>query len=299
MNALMSQAQISDGPLSRRPSRSWSVAILVATSLFATVGTGCGSKSTAPSATPGASGTSTATSSATSGATSTSGATPTSGAALPQAAQVIAQSVKQTKTLHSVHIALTATNVPTLQVSNVNADVTNLPQSGGGRAVGDAQFRLTPDAPFVPTSFVVQNKTFYTKNSDGSYKSVGPSEKIYDPGVILDTDKGLSNVISNVQNPQVQGRETINGVATVKVTGTIDPKVTGPVVPGLGKGGGPMPITLWIADEPTPTTPLPSDAAAPSSGPNLVRMEINKDQGSVDVTLSAWSQPVTIPNATG
>ena len=209
-------------------------------------------------------------------------------------------SQKTTLTLHSVHVSLTATDVPTLNVQKLDGDVTNLPQ-GDGRAVGTANVRVGPSAPFNETGFLVDNKTLYTKQGAGAYKSVGPAEKIYDPGIILDKDKGLANVISKVQNPTVQGRETINGVATVKVTGTIDAAVVDPVIPTLGRGGGTLPITLWIADVPLSATPtsLPSDAPSPGTGPNLVQMLVNKDQGSVTVTLSNWSKPVDIPSPTG
>ena len=55
-----------------------------------------------------------------------------------------------------------------------------------------------------------------------------------------------------IQNPQIAGNETINGIATVKVTGTIDGAVIDPVVPQLGKGGGTLPITLYIVDTGAP-----------------------------------------------
>jgi lipoprotein LprG len=257
---------------------------VVTASLIAALVAGCGSESKTPQTT---------------GASGTSSATATSGA--PQAAKIVAESAKTTMTLHSVHIALTATNLPKLPVSNVNGDATNLPQ-GSGRAVGDAKFRATPDAPFVETQFLVADKTFYTKNADGTYTPVGPSPKIYDPAVILDKNKGLANIIRSVQNPTVDGKETIDGVATVKVSGTIDAAVIDPVVPTLGQGGGTLPISLWIADvapAATLTTSLASDAPSPGNGPNLVRMVVNKDQGSVDVTLSAWEKPVNIPSPTG
>ena len=187
-----------------------------------------------------------------------------------------------------------------LPVSSVNADVSS-EQQGNGQAVGDAKFRATPDAPFVDTSFLVTNRIFYTKGPDGKYNNVGPSEKIYDPAVILDKDKGLANVIKQVQNPKVDGKETVNGVATVKVSGTIDASVIDPVIPTLGQGGGSLPITLWIADV-TPaatTTTIPSDQPSPGNGPNLVQMQVTKDQGSVNVAFSNWAKPVTIPSPTG
>jgi hypothetical protein len=281
MNALISQAQISHRPVSRPYSRSAVVAISVAAALFAMIVAGCGKKSsTATSQSPEASGT-------------TSSATPTAGTASPQAAQLLQDCSKATTALHSLHVNLMTTNLTTLPMESVDADVTNQPKDQGGRAVGTAKVRLQPQADAVTKDFVVTNKTMYTKTEGGTYVSVGPAVKIYDPGVILSKEKGLGSVIGKVQNPQIAGNETIDGVATVKVTGTIDGAVIDPVVPQLGKGGGTLPITLYIVD-----VNAAGGAPGPAPSPNLVRMVVDKGQGNVTVTLSAWGQPVNIPNPT-
>jgi hypothetical protein len=197
---------------------------------------------------------------------------------------------KATTALHSLHVNLMTTNLTSLPMESVNADVTNQPQDQGGRAVGTAKVRLQPQANTVTKDFVVTNKTMYTKDEAGNYTSVGPAVKIYDPGVILSKEKGLGHVIGQVQNPQIAGNETIDGVATVKVTGTIDSAVIDPVIPQLGKDGGSLPITLYIVD-------VNAAGGEPgSASPNLVRMVVDKDQGNVTVTLSAWGEPVNIPN---
>ncbi|RFZ35022.1 Lipoprotein LprG precursor [Mycobacterium marinum] len=292
MNGLISQAHTSHRLLSRpcrRFSTPTSVAILFATALVATVMTGCGHKSTtATSQTPGASGTS--------ATTATSGAT---GAPSPQAQQILQDSSKATKGLHSVHVAVNVTDLPKLPFESVNADVTNQPQ-GNGQAVGNAKVRMQPDAPAVATDFLVTNKTMYTKNGE-TYTSVGPAQRIYDPGIILDKDRGLGAVIAQVQNPKIEGNETVDGMATVKVSGTIDGAVIDPIVPQLGKDGGTMPITLWIVDT-SAQAPASSTAESPAPEPpaaNLVRMVVDKGQGNVEITLSNWGVPVTIPNPTG
>nr|WP_269151277.1 LppX_LprAFG lipoprotein [Mycobacterium lacus] len=248
--------------------------------------TGCGKKSsTATSQTPGASGTS-------------SPASPTSGAPSSQAAQLVQDCSKATTALHSLHVVLSTDNITTLPMESVDADVTNQPQDQGGRAVGNANVRLQPNTPAVAKQFVVTNKTMYTKNDDGTYTPMGPAQRIYDPGVVLSKDKGLGAVVGKVQSPQVAGNETINGVAAVKVTGTIDAAVIDPVVPGLGKGGGTLPIALYIVDVNAAGASPTATPGAPSRGPdpNLVRMVVDKDQGHVTITLSAWGQPVNIPN---
>jgi hypothetical protein len=194
---------------------------------------------------------------------------------------------KATTALHSLHLILATTNLTTLPMESVDADVTNLPQ-GNGQAVGHATIRLVPQGQPVSKDFLVTNKTMYTKNEAGAYNSVGPAVKIYDPGIILDKDKGLGSAVGKVQEPQVAGNENINGVATVKVTGKIDAAVIDPIIPQIGKGGGTLPVTLYITDV----------KATPGGAANLVRMVVDKDQGHVTLTLSAWGQPVNIPNPT-
>lgn len=261
MNGLISQACGSHRP--RRPSSLGAVAILIAATLFATVVAGCGKKPTTASS-------------------------PSPGSPSPEAQQILQDSSKATKGLHSVHVVVTVNNLSTLPFESVDADVTNQPQ-GNGQAVGNAKVRMKPNTPVVATEFLVTNKTMYTKRG-GDYVSVGPAEKIYDPGIILDKDRGLGAVVGRVQNPTIQGRDAIDGLATVKVSGTIDAAVIDPIVPQLGKGGGRLPITLWIVD---------TNASTPAPAANLVRMVIDKDQGNVDITLSNWGAPVTIPNPAG
>lgn len=93
----------------------------------------------------------------------------------------------------------------------------------------------------------------------------------------------MGNIIANVKNPKTGEPETIAGVRTVPVTGTVDAAVVNAVIPGLGDSGE-LPITLWVA-EGTPA--------------NLVKMDVTKDPGNVVVTLSKWGEPVTIPNTEG
>ncbi|ORV71141.1 LppX_LprAFG lipoprotein [Mycobacterium gastri] len=287
MNGLISQTQTSHRRVTHPPSIPVPAAMVFAAALIATVISGCGHKSTtATSQTSGASG---APTSATSGAT---------GAPSPEAQQLLQDSSKATKALHSLHVNLATTNITTLPMESVDADVTNQPE-GNAQAVGNATVRMQPKAPVVSKQFLVTKKTMYTKDDSGKYTSLGPAEKIYDPGIIMDKDKGLGNVIGKVASAQIAGKETIDGVATVKVTGTIDAAVIDPVVPQLGKGGGTLPVTLYITDVNAAGAGTTATSGAPAPSPNLVRMVIDKDQGHVTITLSAWGAPVTIPNPTG
>ncbi|MET9211123.1 MULTISPECIES: LppX_LprAFG lipoprotein [unclassified Nocardia] len=218
---------------------------------------------------------------------------------LPDGAQIVKESAKTTQTLHTVHLKINVKNLPNLPVETVSADVTNETQ-GSGAAMGEAKVKLKPEADFTESKFLVVDKVLYTQ-AGGRYVPAGPAEKVYDPGVILDKDKGIANVIANVQNPKTEGREVIDGINTVKVTGTIDAAVIDPIVPRVGENAGTMPITLWIQDTAPPASDStkPSDAASTGEGPNLVRAVVKKDQGEVTVGLSNWAKPVNIVKPAG
>lgn len=238
-------------------------------------------------------------SSTTSSATSSPSSPPPS--QLPDGAQLISESAKTTETLHSVHLNITITNIPNLPVNTISADVTNQPS---GQAIGDASVRLKEGDPFTTTKFLAVDKKIYVSSDGTKYVPVGGTSKFYDPGVILDKDKGIANVIAHVKDAKAVDREKVDGVNTVKVTGTIDPTVIDPVVPKIGdKVSGSLPITLWITDVTPPAsgsgTTLPSTAASPGTGPNLVEAQVDKDKGNAKIELSNWAKPVTVTKPAG
>lgn len=227
---------------------------------------------------------------------STTSSAPPSGQ-LPEAAQIVQESARTTQTLQAVHLNLKVDNLTNLPVETVSADVTNQPQ-GAGQAIGEAKVRTKPEADFIQAKFLVVDKVMYAQTGGSSaYAKVGSAEQIYDPGVILDKDKGLANLIAQVKNPKVEGREKLDGTDTVKVSGTIDSSVIDPIVPKSGDPAGTFPITLWIADVAPPSgsaSALPSQAASPGTGPNLVQAVVKRDPGTIKVTLSAWGKPVKV-----
>ncbi|MEV5838880.1 LppX_LprAFG lipoprotein [Nocardia sp. NPDC052112] len=271
MSDLTARARISHRIRFRRPGL---VPAVVAASMFAALVTGCDSSSDSK----------------------TTSSAPPSGQ-LPDAAQIVQESARTTQTLQAVHLNLKVDNLTTLPVESVSADVTNQPQ-GAGQAIGEAKVRTKPEADFIQAKFLVVDKEMYAQTgSSSAYAKIGPAEQIYDPGVILDKDKGLANLIAQVKNPKVEGREKVDGTDTVKVTGTIDSTVIDPIVPKSGDPAGTFPITLWIADVAPPSgsaSALPSTAASPGTGPNLVQAVVKRDPGTIKVTLSAWGKPVKV-----
>lgn len=283
--------------LPSRPSTARAGALVAAASLLAVFVAGCSNPTSTEETTSESAGASSTP--AASASTSAAASAPASEQPLPEGPQIIAESARTTETLRSVHLVLKSTNLPNLPVESVDADVTNLPE-GAASAVGTANFRPSRDEEYVQTEFLAVDRVMYVKAPDGSYTDMGASERIYDPGVILDKDMGLAHVISEVQDPVVIGREDLGGVATIKVEGFIAPDVIDPVVPRLGADTTePLPVTLWIADVPPPAAgeepTIADDAQSTGAGPNLVQINIVRDDGNVNVVLSKWAEPVTIP----
>jgi lipoprotein LprG len=86
-------------------------------------------------------------------------------------------------------------------------------------------------------------------------------------------------VLANFTNAKAEGRETINGQSTIKISGNVAPDAVNKIIPSLS-ATQPMPATVWIQE---------------SGDHQLVQANLQKSQGnSVQVTLSDWGKPVTV-----
>ncbi len=86
-------------------------------------------------------------------------------------------------------------------------------------------------------------------------------------------------MISNFSDPKADGRETMSGVKTVRVTGNVSADAVNKIAPQLGVTG-PVPGTAWIAEE---------------GNHELMQIKLEPTQGnSVSMTLSDWGKPVTV-----
>ena len=288
MNGLITQAQISHRRISRRPSTPVSVAICSRRHLLATVITGCGSKSShwVPPKLRGHAGS----------LPRHPGHPPRREHRLPlhqKRSSSCRTSSKATTALHSLHVNLRTTNITTLPLEAVNADVTNQPE-GNGQAVGDATDQVAAQGPAVPSSSWSPTRPCTPRTTTGKYTSVGPAEKIYDPGIVLDKDKGIGPSSVRSRGPVTAGNETIDGVATIKVTGTIDAEDHRST--GAPNRQGTREPSRSPCTSPTSKRPVHRDRRRARC---LVRMVLDKDQGHVTITLSNWGAPVTIPNPLG
>ena len=195
---------------------------------------------------------------------------------LPDAATLLKQSSETTKSQPSVHLKLTVQGeIKELSIESIEGGLTNTPAVG---AQGTANIVFLGQR-LEGVDFSVVDGTLYAALTKGSYQDLGPAVDIYDVSAILNPDTGLANVLANFSGPKADGRETLNGVDTVRVTGTVSGEAVTKIAPQI-PATGPIPGTAWIKED--------GDHA-------LVQAKLEPTPGnSVTMTLTDWGKPVTV-----
>jgi lipoprotein LprG len=200
----------------------------------------------------------------------------TSDAPLPEAATLLTESNTTTKEQQSVHLQLTVSGeIKELPIASLTGDLTNTPAVA---AQGKADI-IFLGQKLEGVDFVVADGTLYGAITAGSWQDFGPAVDIYDVSAILSPDKGLANVLANFSDPKADGREKVNGVDTVKVTGTVSADAVNKIAPQIA-ATGPVPGTAWVTDD---------------DKHQLVQAKLEPTPGnSVQMTMSDWGKPVTV-----
>jgi lipoprotein LprG len=195
---------------------------------------------------------------------------------LPDAATLLKDSNATTKAKQSVHLQLSVNGeIKELPIASMNADLTNTPAVA---AQGKADI-IFLGQKLEGVNFVVDGGTLYGAITANSWQDFGPAVDIYDVSAILNPDTGLANVLANFSDPKSEGREAVNGVNTVKVTGTVSADAVNKIAPQIA-ATGPVPGTAWIAED---------------GDHQLVQAKLEPTPGnSVQMTLSDWGKSVTV-----
>lgn len=194
---------------------------------------------------------------------------------LPDAATIIGQSVDATKALKSAHLEIAVTgSIDGLPVKTLSGDLTNVPS-----VAVKGTSTLSMGGSDLDVQLVVLDGTLYAALTPDSWLDMGPAAEVYDPSVILNPDTGLANMLTSLSDAKSEAFETVGGVPTVRVAGTVTADAVNKLIPQL-KATGPLPATVWIEKD------------APHQ---LVQAKVDPSEGnSVSLTLSEWDKPVTV-----
>jgi lipoprotein LprG len=198
-----------------------------------------------------------------------------SGAPLPDATTLVKQSTDVTKNLKSAHLVLSVMGkVPGLPIKTLTGDLTNSPATA---ASGDVQ--LTLGGSEVDANFVVLDGELYATLTPNKWSDFGKAADIYDVSQILNPDTGLANLLANFTDAKAEGRDTINGQSTIRISGNVPADAVNKIASQLN-ATKPTPTTAWIQE---------------TGDHQLAQVKMDRSPGnSVQMTLSNWNQPVQV-----
>ncbi|MBO0730872.1 MAG: LppX_LprAFG lipoprotein, partial [Acidimicrobiaceae bacterium] len=180
----------------------------------------------------------------------------------------------------SAHFVLASRNIP--------ASGTNL-RGGDGELARPDKLRGTFQVqvfglPATVRAVAISGKFWALLPFQPSYKMVNPSEfGLGDPSLLISRDKGLSHLLTELQNPKAVGRERINGELVEKIAGT----VTGPQIDSFLPDAAPsQPVHLTFAIDPSSH----QVRQATATGPFVSKTT----QSSYILTLTNYNEAVTI-----
>jgi lipoprotein LprG len=198
-----------------------------------------------------------------------------SGAPLPDATTLVKQSTDVTKNLKSAHLVLSVIGkVPGLPIKTLTGDLTNSPATA---ASGNVQ--LTLGGSEVDANFVVVDGELYATLTPNKWSDFGKAADIYDVSAILNPDTGLANLLANFTDAKAEGRDTINGENTIRISGNVPADAVNKIASQLNATKA-TPTTVWIQE---------------TGDHQLAQVKMDKSSGnSVQMTLSNRNQPVQV-----
>ena len=198
-----------------------------------------------------------------------------SGAPLPDATTLVKQSADVTKNLKSAHLVLSVIGkVPGLPIKTLTGDLTNSPATA---ASGNVQ--LTLGGSDVDANFVVVDGELYATLTPNKWSDFGKAADIYDVSAILNPDTGVANLLANFTDAKAEGRDTINGENTIRISGNVPADAVNKIASQLNATKA-TPTTVWIEE---------------TGNHQLAQVKMDKSSGnSVQMTLSNRNQPVQV-----
>ncbi|UBU17053.1 LppX_LprAFG lipoprotein [Nonomuraea gerenzanensis] len=193
------------------------------------------------------------------------------GAELPAGPELMNKASEAMKAVKSAGFAIATEGEPQVPIKKADGRLT---------AQGDADGTLTLDilGTLQEVSFALVGDTVHFKGPTGGFQKMTRAQlaQIYDPSVILQPTKGISQLLASATGPKVEGVED----GSYRVATTFPAAVVSPIVPGVTQD---VNGKVWL------------DQASS----RLTKASLPLQGGTVTVTFSDYDAPVTItPPAT-
>lgn len=108
----------------------------------------------------------------------------------------------------------------------------------------DFQVRLFGTGTVTIKMITIGTSSWTTDLLTGDWNTA-PPEFGYNPSILYDNQQGLGPVMGRVQNPVLIGREDLDGIEVVRVSGTASEATMGPLTSNT-MTGEPVGLELWI-----------------------------------------------------
>jgi lipoprotein LprG len=197
-----------------------------------------------------------------------------SGGPLPDATTLVKQATEATKTVKSAHIVLTVNGkIPGLSIKTLTGDLATNPTAAKGNV------KLTFAGSDIDADFVVFDGILYATLTPNKWSDFGKASDVYDPSQILSPDNGLANILANFTEPKAEGRDTINGQSTIRISGKVTAQAVNAIAPPFSASDA-VPAKIWVQE---------------TGDHQLVQVQLERGAGnSVQMTLSNWGQQVPV-----
>ncbi|ORB04623.1 hypothetical protein BST33_00315 [Mycolicibacter minnesotensis] len=193
---------------------------------------------------------------------------------LPDAAAILREASDTVAQADSVHLSLLVIgNVENMAATAVDADVTRSP-APAARGYAKIAYRGAP----AYVRFVVSGGHFFVFEEGGRWIDYGPAGDLYDAAGILSPGTALAGMLTDFVDPEVESRELVDGVHTVRITGQISADTATRIVPQL-RPGKRTSCTVWIQE---------------TGDHQLVALKLDAGDDAVQMDFSNWNAPVSI-----
>ncbi|HYI16512.1 MAG TPA: LppX_LprAFG lipoprotein [Thermomicrobiales bacterium] len=129
----------------------------------------------------------------------------------------------------------------TLKLVSAEGDIKR-PGSVAAAATVDAQISV------VDISLVAVDGDIYITNLLSGNWEHAPDDFSYDPSVLFSDTEGIGPIMTDLQNPEVEGTEDVNGQSAYRVTGTVPADRVAEITAGT-IAGDEIEVTLWTGVE--------------------------------------------------